>query len=337
MAKISNITFLPQPISSACAVTWGQHVYIFGGIDYDGNVLNTIYEYSINYNDYAILTHTLPTGIYSMRGVHVGDRIYLFGGITTLGTNNYKIYSFDETNGIVDTGFTTTFVPQEFYLDIEGRNLICLNYSVNYECVNLNADWSVQSVVQYTDTDSKLGTIHNWIDKYYYYSIKNNKIYTYEMDDTSIGDQVNEVAIPTTCGYCRQVVPYTSYSSTTKPSYLLFTKVNGSYTEFNIYRYDVENNEVVRLRYMETQINDFDYFAYCMGNIDNIVYLFGGDYQQDAPTDVSLELDFNYPEIYVSYNATYIRPSNQQHYISKGNNYNLSLSQIIINNAYENF
>ena len=335
MAKISNIKFLPTPLESACAVTKNNQIYFFGGRDSNGDPVDTIFKYDIASDTYIQLNDTLPSGgYYGMKGIAVGNYIYLFGGIDNMFANNSKIYSYQEVSGITDTGYTTQYTVDEFCLEPEGYNLILLTYNYNYECINFNTDWTIQSIYQISDLDDKLGTIHNWVDLHYYYAIKNNKIYMYDFDDTNIGDEIDEVTIPTVCGYCRLVVPYTGYTRTKPPSYLLFTKVNGSYTQYNIYRFDVENRELVRLRYMETQLNDFSDFACVMGNVDNIVYTFGGTYQMDFPTDVSLELDFRYPEIYISYNATYMTPSNQTHYVERGNNYNVALTQRIINNAY---
>lgn len=333
MAKITNIKELPVVMDSVCAISWNNHIYLFGGRDNEGTVLNTIYEYTPNSDNYAILSFTLPTSLYSMTGCVVGDRIYLFGGIDSMFANNYKIYSFDLTNGVVDTTKTTTYIPREFCLDVEGLNLICLNASSNYENINLNTDWSISSVAQYTDTDGKLGTIHNWVDYHYYYAIKNNKIYMYEMDDTSVGDLVNEITIPSTTGYCREVVAYEGYDRVRKASYLLFTKVNGSYTQYNIYRFDTETLEIVKLRYMETILNNYAYFGYTPFTNEK-VYIFGGEYEQIEDTDTSFELDFKYPEIYIDYNTTYITPSNQKHYVTWGENYNVTLTQRVVNNAY---
>ena len=330
MAKLTNIEELPIALDSVCAVPYNNHIYLFGGRDDNGDEVNTIYEYTPNSNNYAILTHTLPTPLSGIKGVAVGPYIYLFA---TVGLT-HKIYTFDEVNGVVDTTKTTSINPDEFCLDVEGYNLILLTWSNNYECINLDTDWTISSIAQYTDTESKLGNIKNWIDLHYYYAIKNNKIYMYEMDDTSVGDEVDQITIPTTCGYLRQIICYSGYDNVRKASYLLFTKVNGSYDQYFVYRFDSETRELVRQYYLESQFNDYNYFGYCSGVVTDKGYLFGGAYQNMYNVDWAFELDFRYPEIYISYNSTYITPSNQTHYVERGSNYNVSLTQRIINNAY---
>ena len=330
MAKLTNIKELPVAMDSTCAVPFNNHIYLFGGRDDNGDELDTIYEYTPNSNEYAILNFTLPTPLSNIKGVAVYNYIYLFA---TVGLVN-KIYTFDLENGVVDTTKTTTIIPDEFCLDPEGYNLILLTWSNNYECINLDTDWTISSISQYTDTESKLGNIKNWIDLHYYYAIKNNKIYMYEMDDTSVGDEVDVITIPTTCGYLSQIICYSGYDRVRKASYLLLTKVNGSYDQYYVYRFDSETRELVRQYYLETQFNDYNYFGYCSGTVTDKGYLFGGAYENMYNVDWAFELDFRYPEIYISYNSTYVRPSNQKHYVERGENYFVSLSQIVINNAY---
>lgn len=330
MAKLSNIKNLPIALMGVCAVPYNNHIYLFGGIDNNGDEVDTIYEYTPGSDNYATIGFTLPVPMSGIRGVTVGPYIYLFA---TVGITN-KIYTFDLENGVVDTNKTTSIIPDEFCLDREGYNLILLSWGSNYECINLDSDWTISSIAQYTDTESKLGNIKNWIDLHYYYAIKNNKIYMYEMDDTSVGDEVDQITIPTTCGYCRELICYSGYDNVRKASYLLFTKVNGSYNTYYVYRFDSETRELVRQYYLESQFNEYDYFGHCPGTVTDKAYLFGGNYQNDLNVDWAFELDFRYPEIYISYNSTYVKPSNQKHYIERGENYFVNLSQIVINDAY---
>ena len=78
----------------------GTKIYLFGGRDTDGVVLDTINVFDTEKNTISTLSTRLPTPAYMVAAGAIGTKVYLFGG--TKGTSNLDtINVFDtETNTI---------------------------------------------------------------------------------------------------------------------------------------------------------------------------------------------------------------------------------------------
>lgn len=107
---------LPRCINDyAAAAAVDNKIYIFGGVDVNDNVVNTINVYDTETSIFSTLDVTLPTAIERLGAAAVGTKIYLFGGLDVSGNELDTIYVFDtEANSI--TTLTTTLPGARFGL-----------------------------------------------------------------------------------------------------------------------------------------------------------------------------------------------------------------------------
>lgn len=79
-----------------------NYIYLFGGIDENGNQLNTILKFDVTDYTNSVLALSLPQSNDSLSATSIENIIYLFGG-----NNSNKIYEFDSVNETI-TLLTTT-------------------------------------------------------------------------------------------------------------------------------------------------------------------------------------------------------------------------------------
>lgn len=114
---------LPQSVSIASAITSGENIYIFGGVnslegDAEEIQLKTIYKFNVETEEISTLSCELPEAGYGMSLCAKGQSIYLIGGYYVSGISN-KIYEFDTLGEtITDTG------------------VVCPNISVGGSCAS---------------------------------------------------------------------------------------------------------------------------------------------------------------------------------------------------------
>lgn len=114
---------LPQSVSIASAITSGENIYIFGGVnslegDAEDIQLKTIYKFNVETEEISTLSCELPEAGYGMSLCAKGQSIYLIGGYYVSGISN-KIYEFDTLGEtITDTG------------------VVCPNISVGGSCAS---------------------------------------------------------------------------------------------------------------------------------------------------------------------------------------------------------
>ena len=91
---------LPQALSNACCVTYGDNIYIFGGKT-SSSRLNTIYKFNCTNKTITTLSVTLPTVLCDACCAIFNDNIYIFGGYSSDCTNT--IFKFNCTTETITT------------------------------------------------------------------------------------------------------------------------------------------------------------------------------------------------------------------------------------------
>lgn len=328
MAKITNLRNLSYStgLSEICSVTWNNKIYLFGGKD-EFTCRNYIYEYDPVTNTYTDTEFTLPVPLRSLCGCECGSFIYLFGGYDNNNDPNYKIYSFDLTNGAVDTTEVTTITPN-FTWVVPNDGIYLLGKSSTYEVVNLDSDDEITSVSTYVDGDSKLGNIYNLCNNDYYMSFKSGVLYFYEFEDAVIGDLVKSISINNNITYIQDIIEYA------QDKYLILGKPHWTAPTWIIYKCDIYEDTIVQQYNMELTLNNYRYFGLTWGITYNQLMLFGGE---NATNSVKLNLayniNFDYYEISINYNTTYISNSNNATEIQDGLRYTTRLKEISVNGA----
>jgi hypothetical protein len=98
-----NITPLPTPVSFAGAVSLGGKIYVIGGFNSSGAVVNYTQIYDVNTNTWLTGTGTGPVialgqNRANINAINVSNKIYILGGTTTDATLVYagstQIYEF---------------------------------------------------------------------------------------------------------------------------------------------------------------------------------------------------------------------------------------------------
>jgi N-acetylneuraminic acid mutarotase len=100
-----TITPLPNPIAFSVAAATGGFVYVLGGLDDNGVILDTIYRFNPANNTWLLLPKTLDVGRFSYAAAAWGDEIIVCGGLTdtdTTVTANYsnRVDMINTTTGV---------------------------------------------------------------------------------------------------------------------------------------------------------------------------------------------------------------------------------------------
>lgn len=328
MAKITNLRNLSYSsgLSEICSVTWNNKIYLFGGVD-SFTCRNYIYVYDPVTNTYTDTGFTLPVPLRSLCGCGCGDFIYLFGGYDNNNDPNYKIYSFDLVNGVVDTTQVTTITPN-FTWVVPNDGIYLLEKSSTYEVANLNTDDEITSVSTYVDGDSKLGNIYNLCNNDYYMSFKSGVLYFYEFEDAVIGDLVKSITINNNITYIESIIEYA------QDKYLILGKGHWTAPTWIIYKCDIYLDTIVPQYNMESTLNTYRYFGLTWGITYNQLMMFGGEIgNPHVVTNLSYNINFDYYEISINYNTTYISNSNDATEIQDGLRYTTRLKEISVNGA----
>lgn len=328
MAKITNEEILPFQRDNTCAITWNNKVYIFGGVDENGDCVDSVYEYDPSIPSYTGTAFTLPVALKGMCGCACENYIYLFGGKDDNDDNNFNIYSFDLTNGVVNTTKAVSLPPITATFDSATMGIYLLNKSSDYEVVNLDSNYDITTISFYTDGDYKLGSAYNTTNLKYYIVWKSGGIYLYEFNGSTIGNLVKSISVNINMGYV-----YSIYSYNGIDEYIIFGKSNSSSSSWWIYKCNFETGKVLRQYTLESAFNNYDRFSVASGIVYNVIYLVGGyNRLTSSALDVFYAINFNYYEVYVNYNSSYISvtPVNN---VPSGFRYTALLQEIKVNDA----
>jgi N-acetylneuraminic acid mutarotase len=77
--RCKQMASLPYPVSRMATVRWGDNIVVVGGIDKQGNALNTVLIYNVKTEQ----SHMLPTMKYrrwACTAVVIGNNIVVLGG-----------------------------------------------------------------------------------------------------------------------------------------------------------------------------------------------------------------------------------------------------------------
>ena len=328
MAKITRLAdFTFAGLKYPCCVTWKNKIYIFGGRNLS-TCVNTIYVYDPITNTYSNTGFTLPVALRSLVGCACGDYIYLFGGRDNNDDVNSKIYSFELEHGIVDTTKTTNVTPSFAYVDLDSQGIYLLNPSQDYEVANIDSDNKITSVSSYYDSDSKLGNYFNVCNHNYYVAFKNGSLYFYNFEDAVIGDLVKTISVNNNIDYVENVFEYDSNK------FLILGKGHWTAPTWIIYKCDLNKDIALEQYSLESALNNIRYFGITYGITYNQVMMFGGEFANvSSPSDRAYNINFNYFEISIDYNASYISNSNDATEIQEGLRYTTRLKEISVNGA----
>ena len=100
-----ELNYLTSVLSKFSMVQIDDDIYILGGIDLSGSVVDTIYKYNISTNTLTLLEQKLATPFCNMMCVNINKKIYIMGGWNgkngisgaNTGYMGNKIYIFDTT------------------------------------------------------------------------------------------------------------------------------------------------------------------------------------------------------------------------------------------------
>ena len=291
MAKITNITSLPIAIDNACAIqliNYSSKIYIFGGMDENGDLNDVVYLYDIVYDTYTDTGFTLPVPLERLHGCVRNNEIYLFGGRDQYGIENHTIYKFDDVNGVVDTtkSITSDYVYSASY-NSDTDQFFILNNTKIYDVVS----GDLSSFTTVTDDRLKMFNIYDpknslWI------CVDSTTIYVYSDLNGFINNLSYTKIIPET--YIR-----VEYIHNISPSeYLIVT--SDAYENITFYRYNAFTNTLTKQKRLDTAYDDIIGFALC-GNDFN-VYVFGGTYDDAETLTKASLIDFAYYEVNYTYN-----------------------------------
>jgi len=105
-----DLTELPEPLTFSAGAAVGDYVYVMGGLNQNGQIVDTVYRYDtvLNSWDNGGVETPLPVGRFSYAAAAIGDKIYVCGGLTdtnTAVTANYsaKVYAYDTVTQTWDT------------------------------------------------------------------------------------------------------------------------------------------------------------------------------------------------------------------------------------------
>ncbi|CAG9320027.1 unnamed protein product [Blepharisma stoltei] len=144
---------VPTPRSHHSSGAQGNVMYIFGGIDQSGVLLNDLYQFDATSNVWKVIKSSnlnLPSARYSTCAVYSIPILYIFGGMTTAGVSNelwsyncglntFSLISSDAPYRLyyprcaVDTSATTFFVLNG---DAERQESIGVLFSFNFSSKN---------------------------------------------------------------------------------------------------------------------------------------------------------------------------------------------------------
>jgi len=99
---------LPTPRWGHSANVIGENMYVFGGTNAAGQVLNDLWAYNFPYGVWQKLSPSGPTppARYAHTGVTIGDGVFIYGG-SNFGSNLRDFYAFYPHKGVSDTSDTT--------------------------------------------------------------------------------------------------------------------------------------------------------------------------------------------------------------------------------------
>lgn len=99
-------TTLPENITNSFASTIENNIYIMGGKNEEGTVLDSIYKFNIIDGTVNKLDVVLPTAMSSCSAVAVGTNIYYTCGTDSDGNRSSYIYKFDTTSNTISIVYT---------------------------------------------------------------------------------------------------------------------------------------------------------------------------------------------------------------------------------------
>ena len=85
---------LPTSRDYICCEAINESIYIFGGVDNDGNILKTVLKYDTTTNTFSSMSD-LISPLYDIGHVAIGNNVYLFGGQSSLQTQDDCILRYD--------------------------------------------------------------------------------------------------------------------------------------------------------------------------------------------------------------------------------------------------
>ena len=288
MAKIKPIADLPFRVSNACVIRLGNKIYIMGGEDDNGDIIDSIIFYDVISHEYTDTENVLTDSLKNAKATIKDGDIYIFGGTHDGFTQNYKIYKYNDSSGCVDTGktFTYNYIQSVTYNDVADE-FILTNNTTDYGVVSGDLNTTT------TITDSKLKTFNlynfdRWI------CIGGNTIYTYTDYEISPYALVGTKTIPTTVTRVECIHPISINE------YLIIT--SDSYQDVTFYRYNAYTNTLTKQYNLNTEYDN--YIGFSVGGYDFNVYIFGGVYENDAPTVKATVIEFQYYLITYNYTLT---------------------------------
>lgn len=178
----------PQKLASdviygGCAAV-GRDVFIFGGVDKEGNLLDTVYRYDTNQNRLFIHSTTLPEPRSHMATYVINGIIYVSGGITPTGVTASTIAFDPET----PTGWVKTedlpYAVSGASIHISGANL----YLIGGKDGDGNP---INTIHKHDGNNWSFVTTHPSTNSHFYSAVDSGLIYLIgDFDDTSNDGEV---------------------------------------------------------------------------------------------------------------------------------------------------
>lgn len=88
---LTNFSPLPRPLTQASAVTVNGRIYVFGGLDQNGNAVDTVYEYNPSTDRWRTVNR-MPAVRYGAAVSSQSSRVYVVGGRNGSGSTTTNVF-----------------------------------------------------------------------------------------------------------------------------------------------------------------------------------------------------------------------------------------------------
>ena len=276
-------TVLPQALSGACCVNYGDDIYIFGG-KIDNGYSNSIFKFNTITRIIETLSVTLPQALDDGCCAIYNDNIYIFGGFN--GSYLNTIYKFNCTNETISTLSTT--LPNRL------GNVFCANYdNIIYIFGGYNGN-VYNTILEFNCTNETISTLSTTLPQALYgasCATYNGYIYIFGGYGSSYLNTIfkfNTItrAIETLSVTLPKGLIYASCSIYNTNIYMFGGFSNGVNVN-TIYKFNCINENIETLSITMPEIRKT-----CCARCNNDIYIFGGYASSNVNTIYNLSLSF---------------------------------------------